>query len=304
MLTWNVENLFSPGATRDAPDAETYTRKIDYLARVIRGAAPDAVGVQEIGDPGAANDLATALGSQWHVALSTHPDGRGIRVGVLSPHPVEIEAEVVDFPDGGLPRVPDVDGGVLTAMGRGAPQVRVGNVDVRVVTTHLKSKLLTYPHGRRFPADEDERARGAGYALLRRAAEAVAVRVHLNAVMPAAPPVPTILCGDLNDGPDAVTTALLAGPDDADPRRPDKGDPVRLYNLASLLPPGRAYSRIYQGRGELIDHILVSRDLRLRVATVDSLVDDIGSITASLADRRDAAIPDHAPVVARFAANG
>jgi endonuclease/exonuclease/phosphatase family metal-dependent hydrolase len=312
VLTWNVENLFSPRATSDGPDEQTYRKKIDYLARVIGGAAPDAAAVQEIGDPAAANDLAAALGNQWHVALSTHPDGRGIRVGVLAPHPVEIEAEVVDFPDGGLPRVPDVDGGVLTAMGRGAVQVRVGDVGVRVVTAHLKSKLLTYPHGRRYPSDEDERARGAGYALLRRAAEAVAVRVHLNAVMPAepvpmrpaAPAVPTIVCGDLNDGPDAVTTTLLAGPDDADPRRPDKGDPVRLYNLASLLPPGRAYSRIYQGRGELIDHILVSRDLRLRVVTVDSLVDDIGSITASLADRRDAAIPDHAPVVARFAANG
>jgi endonuclease/exonuclease/phosphatase family metal-dependent hydrolase len=171
--------------------------------------------------------------------------------------------------------------------------------------SHLKSKLLTYPDGRRYPNNEDERARGAGYALLRRAAEAVAVRVQLNAVMAAAanngePGVPTILCGDLNDSPDAVTTALLTGPDDANPSRPDKGDPVRLYNLAGLLPAGRAYSRIYQGHGELIDHILVSRDLRLRVANIDSLVDDIGSITASVDARRPATVPDHAPVVARF----
>ncbi|MFF4879657.1 MULTISPECIES: endonuclease/exonuclease/phosphatase family protein [unclassified Micromonospora] len=110
--------------------------------------------------------------------------------------------------------------------------------------------------------------------------------MQLNKVMTASatsgePGTPTVVCGDLNDGPDAVTTTLLAGPDDGDIDRPDKGDPVRLYNLAPLLPPGRAYSRIYQGRGELIDHILVSRDLRLRLASVDSLVDDIGSITAS-----------------------
>jgi predicted extracellular nuclease len=176
---------------------------------------------------------------------------------------------------------------------------------LRLVTAHLKSKLLTYPHERRFPKDEDERARGAGYALLRRAAEAVAVRVHLDSVMAAAtaggePGGPTVLCGDLNDGPDAVTTTLLSGPDDASVAHPDKGDPVRLYNLASLLPAGRAYSRIYQGRGELIDHILVSRDLRLHVHTIDSLVDDIGSITASVETRRPATVPDHAPVIARF----
>jgi hypothetical protein len=33
---------------------------------------------------------------------------------------------------------------------------------------------------------------------------------------------------------------------------------------------------------------------------VDSLVDDIGSITASVEARRPANVPDHAPVVARF----
>ncbi|HEY0697997.1 MAG TPA: endonuclease/exonuclease/phosphatase, partial [Micromonospora sp.] len=69
---------------------------------------------------------------------------------------------------------------------------------------------------------------------------------------------------------------------------------------AALLPAGRAYSRIYQGRGELIDHILVSRDLRLGLNAVDSLVDDIGSIGASTEARRPATVPDHAPVVARF----
>lgn len=298
VMTWNVENLFQPddqGPTRDA-----YRAKIDYLARIIRTVRPDALAVQEIGDVGAMNDLAAALGDGWHAALSDHPDGRGIRVGVLAPHPLVVEAQIVEFGPDGLPHVPDADGGVLTAMGRGALQVRVGD-GPRVVTAHLKSKLLTFPQGRRAPRDENERARGAAYALLRRAAEAVAVRVHLNNAMD---DVPTVLCGDLNDGPDAVTTTLLGGPPDADPRRPDKGDRVRLYNLASLLPAGRAYSRIYQGRGELIDHILVSRDLRLRVTTVDSLVDDIGSITASLADRREAVVPDHAPVVARFAATG
>ncbi|MEW2330615.1 endonuclease/exonuclease/phosphatase family protein [Micromonospora chersina] len=70
--------------------------------------------------------------------------------------------------------------------------------------------------------------------------------------------MPTILCGDLNDGPDAVTTVLLEGPADGDVHRPDKGDAVRLYNLGRRLPPARAYSRIYQGRGELIDHILAT----------------------------------------------
>lgn len=307
VMTWNVENLFPAGNPSGPPDQATYQAKIAYLAGVIREVNPDVLAVQEIGDPQPAADLAAAIGEDWVAHLSTHPDGRGIRVGVLSPHPVQVQAQIVAFPKGGLPKVPDVDGSTLAQMGRGGLQVHVDVAGgVRLLTAHLKSKLLTYPGGRRFPKNEDERARGAEYALLRRAAEAVAVRVQPDQVMTGAaaggePGVPTIVCGDFNDGPDAVTTVLLGGPDDANVNRPDKGDPVRLYNLASLLPPGRAYSRIYEGHGELIDHIFVSRDLRLRLQSVDSLVDDIGSITASVETRRPTTVPDHAPVVARFA---
>ena len=48
---------------------------------------------------------------------------------------------------------------------------------MRLVTTHLKSKLLTFPGGRFNPHDETERARYATYALDRRAAEAATLRV-------------------------------------------------------------------------------------------------------------------------------
>ncbi|MCW3815742.1 endonuclease/exonuclease/phosphatase family protein [Micromonospora sp. DR5-3] len=307
VMTWNVENLFPAGHKYGPPDRETYDVKIAYLATTIRGLNPDVVALQEVGDPRCAQDLARAVGDGWQVQLADPAAGNHpIRVGVLSPHPVTVEDQVVKLPDAGLPAVPDVDGKTLKRMGRGALQVHVDvGGGLRLLTCHLKSKLLTYPDDRRYPKNEDERARGAGYALLRRAAEAVAVRVQVNKVMTASatngePGIPTVLCGDLNDGPDAVTTTLLSGPSDGDINRPDKGDPVRLYNLAPLLPTGRAYSRIYQGRGELIDHILVSRDLRLRVASVDSLVDDIGSITESTDTRRPATVPDHAPVIARF----
>jgi hypothetical protein len=174
-MTWNLENLFRPGNPSGPPDQATYDTKLAYLGGMIRGVNPDAVAVQEVGDPAAADDLAAAIGDGWHAELSTRPDGRGIRVGVLSPHPISVEDEIVELPAAGLPTVPDVDGTTLARMGRGALQVHVDTAGgVRLVTCHLKSKLLTFPDGRRFPKNEDERARGAGYALLRRAAETVA----------------------------------------------------------------------------------------------------------------------------------
>jgi len=43
--------------------------------------------------------------------------------------------------------------------------------------------------------------------------------------------------------------------------RPDQGDGQRLWNLAARIPTLQRFSRIYQGRPELIDHILVSHAL-------------------------------------------
>jgi hypothetical protein len=68
-------------------------------------------------------------------------------------------------------------------MGRGAVAITVqsdAGTDVRLVTTHLKSKLLTFPVNRFQPHDEGERARFATYALDRRAAEAATLRVWVT----------------------------------------------------------------------------------------------------------------------------
>ena len=77
---------------------------------------------------------------------------------------------------------------------------------------HLKSKLLTYPGGRFAPHDEDQRARFGAYALYRRAAEAVTVRVHADTVLDGhGQERRLIVLGDLNDTPQAATTQLLYG---------------------------------------------------------------------------------------------
>src|SRR5207237_7436393 len=55
----------------------------------------------------------------------------------------------------------------------------------------------------------------------------------------------------------------------------DHGDPMRLWNLAPIMPPGRDYSRINQGRKELIDHILASQALvqPLNTVTAQAVID-------------------------------
>jgi hypothetical protein len=75
----------------------------------------------------------------------------------------------------------------------------------------LKSKLLSFPGGF-VPADEDQRARFAAYALYRRASEATTLRSHLDALLNGSGrEMAVILTGDMNDEVDAATTQILNG---------------------------------------------------------------------------------------------
>ena len=100
-----------------------------------------------------------------------------------------------------------------------------------------------------------------------------------------------IVLGDLNDEPPAATTQILLGPPgseigtavfDSD----DRGDAWRLWNLAPLIPEERRFSRRFRGRGELIDHLLVSRALVHRVEQADTGPVEPPSITEDPTDRR------------------
>ena len=323
-MTWNVENLFRPEAGTEA-ERERYEVKLGLLAGVIGRLGPDVVALQEVGGEGPLEDLQGALGGAYaHRAVSAFHDGRGIRVAFLSRHPVGEQEDIVEFPEG-----PALDVHELTAegktkpvgrMGRGALRVRVAKegLTVDLISCHLKSKLLSFPRpwGTSFaPRDEGERAQVAGIALMRRAAEAVTLRLRANALLGGGDGTPLLLMGDLNDVPEAQTSLLLNGPAGSEIGtpgfgRPDKGDDWRLFNLAPLIPQARRFSRVERGRPELLDQILASVELfpegedgKRRLPEADSHVDfreRLPSVTGDPGEREGDVAPDHAPVTATF----
>ena len=339
VMTWNVENLFPPGSFVSPTSAspvteELFNAKLNFLASFITGLdkKPDVIAFQEIGgqnddDVRSIEALQLRLAGEYpHRAISPFPDGRHIRVAFLSRLELKrVSGDIRNFPPGPLASVPDFSGGSTTRMGRGALKVEVepaSGITIRLVTLHLKSKLLTFPReggGTAFqPRSENERAFAAGIALMRRAAEAVTVRSFINGEMEAAPAVHTIALGDLNDEPLAATSQIFLGPPDRDVKSIDQNDPVRLYNLVDSIPlRGTAvkdflveterFSRIHEGMGELIDHIMVSKGLLFVGA--DFVVKEVRSFTSLIAgqsvtanpnERATSVPPDHAPILARF----
>jgi hypothetical protein len=192
---------------------------------------------------------------------------------------------------------------------------------VHALTAHLKSKLLTFPgHDPQHPQfdtrDEAERARFGLYALHQRAAEAVTIRAWATDQLQGHGQERHVLvCGDLNDTPQAATTQILLGRPGSQLgtggfNQPDWGDGNRLWNLAPKMPVGDPvtgkgaanWSRINNGVRELIDQILVSHVLVHALESTESLpLEGIKSVTADPASLADMEAPsDHRPVIARF----
>src|SRR5439155_6137509 len=148
-MSWNVENLFRPATSSGPPTQAIYDAKIDGLAATINAQQPSVASPQEIGDPAALTDLVAALGGTWHRKVSRHPDQRGIRVAWLTTLTIVDAHDIAAFP-AKLPAVQvDDDGTTLAQLGRGAVAITVqapsSGTSVQLVTTHLKSKLLTFP---------------------------------------------------------------------------------------------------------------------------------------------------------------
>ena len=199
---------------------------------------------------------------------------------------------------------------IAQTTGRGLLRVRVhaDGEPVDLVTCHLKSKLLTFPSGRFSPRDEGERARFAAYALYRRAAEAVSLRRYADELLDGrGRERAVIVLGDLNDEPHAATTQILHGPPGSEIgtggfARPDQGDASRLWNVYRRIEPdARRFSRVFNGRPEMIDHILVSHTFVHRIDSVDTSTPTLPSIGETPASSQHDAPSDHAPVIARFA---
>ncbi|MDH2416519.1 endonuclease/exonuclease/phosphatase family protein [Nocardioides sp. CER19] len=306
IATWNLENLFTPNAGTGAPTGQAaYEGKIAALAATIGTLAPDVLAVQEVGSPAALDDLATAIGGTWHTELAD-PDERSIRCGIISRLPLHDVEQVTAFPTGLRPVQVDDTGTTITSLGRPALKatVTMRGTDVHLISAHLKSKLLSLPDGRFSTTDEDERARYAVYALDRRAAEAAGVRAYatgLLATAGASAAQGVVVAGDLNDEVQAATTQVLLGPPGSEIgtpgfKKPDAGDGQRLWNLATLIPEKERYSRIYRGRRELIDHILVSASLVYDVAAVGAGPAVVPSIADDPDARRNEPGSDHRPI--------
>ncbi len=262
---WNVHNLFDDQqeSDEDVVSTKEYNDHIDAIAATLGPHDPDIIVFAEVENERALNDISDAMGNGAYTAtLIPGNDTRHVHIGVLSRVPF---SDVVSHKD---------DEFVL--MGTPAPtykyvrdclemHLNFGGREIVLLGIHFRSK--GNPDANPPVPDDAEK----------RYAEAEHTRSIADGLTAADPNLALLVLGDFNDTPDSYTFKAVARED--------------YIDAPSLMPAAEAYTYIYNGTKELIDHQLMNPNMAL-------LLDETSVVIPHDASVSDAS--DHYPIIATY----
>jgi hypothetical protein len=302
ITTFNVENLFDlvdnpeKDDASSTPTAAELETKLTKLAMAVEDELelPAVLIVQEVENTAILQEVGdrvnAAAGTSYVATSFETSDARGIEVGFLW------DADRVDLLDAYQLSGPDVE----AAFGPSSPSpgrepivgvFEISGREITIVGNHFKSKSGDDPlYGVNWPPERITEEQ--------RKAQAHVVRDFVNTLFAADRHALVMVAGDLNDfsfaepgeGSDHPV-AILEGS-----RRE-----VRLTDLVDRESSRDRYTYIYDGNSQVLDHMLVSPELRDLLAGTDILHFN-AAYPASVASDASTAIrsSDHDPIEGRF----
>ena len=282
VATANVLNLALPGYAfypgQEPYDGQEHERKLQWLGSMLARLNADIVGFQEVWHEAALKAAVARSGLRMAAVLAPGAEQGAVgtpRLGLATRLEVEAVRSLVDFAAADQVQVPDL--GVYSRFERPVLHARLRTRHGRplhVLVVHLKSKRPKYLQDAAGNLLEDRddpaiTARATLRSLVMRAAEAAALRravIEITSRHGAYADTggqPLVLLGDMNDGPHAVTTQMIAATQAVAYDRGARD--VALYHAWDVatepaLKRDMGYSHVHQGWPELLDQIWVSEE--------------------------------------------
>jgi endonuclease/exonuclease/phosphatase family metal-dependent hydrolase len=177
-----------------------------------------------------------------------------------------------------------------------------GGTTLHVVDLHLKSKLPTDLPGQKVDnftwRTADGWAEGSFLSSMKRMSQAVETRRLVDSVLDTDPEARVVVAGDFNAEPDEVAVQAIRGAVE-DTGNPDLVNRV-LVPVENTVPASARYTLFHQGRGNLLDHMLISRTMLAHYRGSEIHNEMLHDESAAFADDRKYPESDHAPMVATF----
>jgi endonuclease/exonuclease/phosphatase family metal-dependent hydrolase len=173
---------------------------------------------------------------------------------------------------------------------------------LHVINVHLKSKIPTNIPGQKIDAytwrSADAWAEGSFISSMKRMSQALEARRLVDQILDADPNAQIVVAGDFNAAPDEVPVMAIRG----DPENTGNPDLVArvLVPIEQTIPAPARYTLFHQGRGEMLDHMLISRNLLAHYRGSEIHNEILHDESAAFAIDRKYPESDHAPVVATF----
>jgi endonuclease/exonuclease/phosphatase family metal-dependent hydrolase len=178
--------------------------------------------------------------------------------------------------------------------------VDAGAVVLHVINVHLKSKIPTDIPGQKVDnftwRTADAWAEGSFVSSMKRMSQALEVRRLVDRILDVDPDARIVVAGDFNATPDEVPVLAIRGAVE-DTGNGDLAGRV-LVPIENTVPEPARYSLFHQGRPQLLDHMLVTRNLLAFYRGSEIHNEVLHDESAAFADDRKFPESDHAPVVA------
>ena len=173
---------------------------------------------------------------------------------------------------------------------------------LHVINIHLKSKRPTNIPGQKVDnftwATSSGWAEGFFLSSLKRMSQALEVRWLVDQILDANLDASIIVAGDFNAEPSEVPVLAIRG----DVESTGNGDLAGrvLVPIEQTIPEPSRFTLLYQGQGEMIDHMLVTRNLLGSYRGSEIHNEILHDESLAFAVDRKFPESDHAPVVAEF----
>ncbi|MCA2217789.1 endonuclease/exonuclease/phosphatase family protein [Jidongwangia harbinensis] len=180
--------------------------------------------------------------------------------------------------------------------------VEAGGRPLHLINVHLKSKIPTPVPGQMVDMftwrTAEGWAEGVFLSSMKRMAQALEVRRLVDQILDADPEARIVVAGDFNAAPDEIPVLAIRGDIE------DTGNPALtgrvLVPIENTVPSSSRYTLFHRGRGEMLDHLLVTRNLLAYYRGSEIHNEVLHDESAAFADDRKFPESDHAPVVATF----
>jgi predicted extracellular nuclease len=173
---------------------------------------------------------------------------------------------------------------------------------LHVVVVHWKSKIPSDIPGQRVDPytwrTAGGWAEGSFVSSMKRMAQALETRRLVDRILDADPDAQIVVAGDFNADPDEVSVLAVRG------RVEDTGNGALaarvLVPIEQTVPEPARFTLYHQGRGQMLDHMLVTRNLLAHYRGSEIHNEVLHDESAAFAVDRSYPESDHAPVVGTF----